>query len=83
MARTPKTAEAPAPVAEEPKKQPRFKFKKDDPVKRANSSYLFPGVVVSAYRTLAGEPRYVVECTAKAAAGLQHIFNGDQLEKIV
>ena len=80
MARTPKAAEAPAET--EVKKQPRFKFKKDDPVRRANSTYLFPGIVVAAYRTLGGEPRYVVECTAKAAAGLQHIFNGDQLEKI-
>jgi hypothetical protein len=83
MARAPKTAEAAPVAAVEPAKQPRFKFKKDDPVRRVDgSTYSFPGLVVAAYRELNGQPRYVVACTAKAAYNLQHIFNGDQLEKI-
>jgi hypothetical protein len=39
----------------------------------------FPGVVVAAYRNLAGELRYVVECTVPEVAGLQHIYTPRQL----
>ena len=42
--------------------------------------YKFPGMIVSAYKTLGGDRRYVVECTAEGAAGCQHIFNGNQLD---
>lgn len=55
-----------------------FKFKVGDTV-RKHGGYQFPGVVVAAYMTLKNEPRYVVECTAFACQGMQHIFNGVQL----
>lgn len=43
--------------------------------------YKFPGTVLCAYRCLQTDDwRYVVECTAFECAGMQHIFNGDQLE---
>lgn len=80
MARTPKTVEAPA--EEVIQKQPRFKFKKDDSVRKVTGNYQFPGIVLAAYRDLNGQPKYVVACTAKAAYGLQHIFSGENLEKI-
>lgn len=57
-----------------------FEFLVGDLVKK-KKSYPFPGKIVSAFNNIAGEARYVVECTAKAAAGCLHIFNGDQLER--
>jgi len=42
--------------------------------------YGFPGVIVSAFETLAGKTRYVVEATGEGYEGMLHIFNGDQLE---
>lgn len=42
--------------------------------------YSWPGVVVSAFNTLEGKPRYVVECTVPEVAGALHIYNADQLE---
>lgn len=44
--------------------------------------YQWPGVVVSAFHTLDGKARYVVECTVPAVSGALHIFSGDQLELI-
>ena len=41
--------------------------------------YPWPGVVVSAFRTLAGRPRFVVECTVPEVAGALHIYLEDQL----
>lgn len=43
--------------------------------------YPMPGIVVAAFPTLAGEWRYVVECTVPEVAGLLHIFSAEQLEK--
>ena len=48
---------------------------------RKSKGYGFPGVVVSAFRTLAGKERYVVECTEPAVAGMLHVFNAGQLEQ--
>lgn len=47
---------------------------------RKVKGYPWPGVVVAVFRTLAGQERYVVECTAEAVAGALHIYNPDQLE---
>ena len=44
--------------------------------------YSWPGVVVACFKTLAGQPRYVVECTVPEVAGALHIYNGEQLEII-
>lgn len=41
--------------------------------------YPFPGTVVAAFTTRAGEHRYVVE---HKCGGLLHIFNAEQLEKL-
>lgn len=49
---------------------------------RKVKGYKFPGVVVSAFTTLAGEWRYVVECTAPEVSGMLHIYNRDQIERI-
>lgn len=49
---------------------------------RKKSGYLWPGVVVASYTTLKGERRVVVECTAEAVAGAQHIFSPEQLERV-
>lgn len=42
-------------------------------------SYPFPGTVVAAFHTLAGQERFVVEATGESYAGMLHIFNGGQL----
>jgi len=47
---------------------------------RKKTGYKWPGVVVAEFKTTAGEPRVVVECTAEAVAGALHIFNPDQIE---
>lgn len=44
--------------------------------------YQFPGVVVAAFHTLAGQERFVVEATGEAYAGMLHIFNGGQLRAL-
>lgn len=49
-----------------------------DHVEKLNG-YRFPGVVVSDYRTLRGDRRYVVECTAEEVDGCQHIFSPKDL----
>ena len=40
------------------------------------------GVVVSTFKTLNGEQRYVVECTTPDVQGALHIYNREQLEII-
>ncbi len=49
---------------------------------RKTSGYSYPGVVVSVFKTTAGLWRYVVECTEPSVAGMLHIFNAKQLEKV-
>jgi hypothetical protein len=44
------------------------------------SGYRWPGVVVSVFKTRAGETRVVVECTAPEVAGALHVYNPDQLK---
>jgi hypothetical protein len=58
-----------------------FEFPKFQAVKK-RAGYRFPGIIVARYRTLSGANRYVVECTAKGAQGCQHIFSGNQLQRI-
>lgn len=41
--------------------------------------YPFPGTIVAAFYTLAGQERFVVEATGDQYAGMLHIFNGGQL----
>jgi hypothetical protein len=55
-----------------------MKFREFDKVEKS-TGYLFPGVVVAVVSKLNGETRYVVECIAKEARGMLHIFNEDQL----
>lgn len=43
------------------------------------TGYKYPGMVVAAFQTRAGEWRYVVECTVPGCEGMLHIFNGQQL----
>ncbi len=57
----------------------RYEYVVGDPVKKS-SGYLWPGVVVSRFRTLRGENRYVVECTVPEGAGALRIFSEAQLE---
>lgn len=42
--------------------------------------YKYPGVIVSKFQTLAGETRYVVECTIPDIAGMLHIFSEENLK---
>jgi len=53
-------------------------FKVGDKVEKV-SGYKWPGIVVSAFDTLAGERRVVVECTTPEVAGALHIYNEKQL----
>ncbi len=45
--------------------------------------YAFDGVVVSTFMTLGGDWRVVVEMPTSSGHGLLHIFNQEQLEKVV
>lgn len=56
-------------------------FKVGDHVEKV-SGYKFPGTVVAVFRNLKGEDRYVVECTVPEVAGILHIYNRNQLEKM-
>lgn len=47
---------------------------------RKKSGYKWPGTIVSAFLTLSGEMRYVVECTVPEVAGALHIYSAAQLE---
>jgi hypothetical protein len=47
---------------------------------RKVKGYPWTGVVVSAFTTLTGQSRYVVECTVPEVLGALHIYNGEQLE---
>jgi uncharacterized protein YjhX (UPF0386 family) len=42
--------------------------------------YKYPGVVVSVFRTLKRQVRYVVEADGDGYEGMLHIFNNEQLE---
>lgn len=53
-------------------------FKVGDRVQKI-SGYSWPGVVVSCFSNLAGNRRYVVECTVPEVAGALHIYSADQL----
>lgn len=55
-----------------------MKFTLGDKVQKV-SGYSFTGVVVSAFRTLDGKERYVVQCTVPGAWGMLHIYSPDQL----
>lgn len=44
------------------------------------TGYPFPGVVVSLFTTLTGQPRFVVECTVEGVEGCLHIFSRTQLK---
>lgn len=59
-------------------KEPKFHtFEK---VQKA-SGYKWSGVVVSVFTNLAGDIRYVVECTIPGVEGALHIYNERQLER--
>ncbi len=45
--------------------------------------YKWPGVVVAVFQTLEDQTRVVVECTVPGVAGALHIYNLDQIEKVV
>lgn len=54
-------------------------FALGDRVKKVRG-YKWPGIVVSVFRNLAEEERYVVECTVPEVDGALHIYNAEQLE---
>lgn len=56
------------------------KFKIGDKVKKVKG-YKWPGVVVSAFMTLEGKVRYVVECTVPEVEGALHIYSETQIER--
>jgi hypothetical protein len=56
-----------------------FQFPPGTKVEKA-TGYQFPGVVVAAFRTLAGEERYVIECTVPEVKGMLHIYTPKQLQ---
>lgn len=58
---------------------PNFKFAAGSYVWKPKG-YPFEGTVVSAFQTMRGNYRYVVE--SKLSPGLLHIFNGSQLEDV-
>ncbi len=59
--------------------RPPFKFGLRAKVEKRRG-YKWPGVVVSRFRTLAGKPRYVVECIVPEVRGALHIFSDVQLK---
>jgi len=44
-----------------------------------SKGYRYPGIIIGVVNKLNGQVRYVVECTAKGAEGMLHIFNESQL----
>lgn len=44
--------------------------------------YKWPGVVVAAFHTQAGQLRYVVECTVPEVAGALHIYAPNQIKQV-
>jgi hypothetical protein len=44
--------------------------------------YRWPGVVIGVCVTLAGETRYVVECTVPEVVGALHIYAPEQIRKV-
>lgn len=56
-------------------------FKIGDRVEKCSGDYHLEGVVVAAFRTLAGKERYVVEHTP-LAPGMLHIYGPGNLRKI-
>lgn len=61
---------------EEPvKEKPEFFFSKGEKVSKTNGDYRFDGIVVSAFKKLSGEVRYVVEDDR----GILHIYSNKNL----
>jgi hypothetical protein len=56
-------------------------FKEGDVVEKSEG-YKWPGVIVSAFRTLNGEWRFVVECTAPGVLGALHIYSAKHLRHV-
>ena len=56
-------------------------FAVGDRVEKADG-YLFPGVVVAAFKNTSGQWRYVVECTVPETKGMLHIYNAKQLKLV-
>lgn len=52
-------------------------FQVNDPVRKIGGSYQADGVIVGAFKTLAGKERYVFEFIEPA--GMLHIFGPEQL----
>ena len=47
------------------------------------SGYKWPGKVVSAFYTLDGNLRYVVECTVPEVRGALHIYGPSQIRPVI
>lgn len=54
-------------------------MKTGDKVEKS-SGYKFPGVIVSVFETLAGQTRFVVECTIPGCEGMLHIYSEKNLK---
>jgi hypothetical protein len=62
-----------------------MRFSEGDAVHKPRG-YKFPGIIVSGFRTMAGDIRYVVELITfeegrAKSTGLLHIFGPDQLDR--
>lgn len=55
-----------------------MKYKVGDRVIKT-AGYPYPGIVVAAFKTLAGKDRYVVECVVPGVEGMLHIFSEENL----
>jgi hypothetical protein len=46
------------------------------------SGYKWPGVIVSVFENMKGQPRIVVECTVPEVSGALHIYSPDQVRVV-
>lgn len=69
------------PVQAPPPAPPQGEFAVGATVRKV-TGYPYPGEVRAAFKTKAGETRYVVEATGADYAGMLHIFSGEQLGSV-
>lgn len=65
-----------------PSGQPAMDFAVGERVQK-RKGYRWPGQVVAVFRNRAGDTRIVVECTVPEVEGALHIYNPEQLERMM